>query len=173
MQRLDKAVYVFPKEGNKLLRISLGSLQIEAMDSAIQDPQDMAARKSDYYDWASNTFFAKKQKDSILFQSAYDRSICKIKEGKAAVYETVVLPEEVQLSGMRLQFYRRGKNLPWVMRETKLYTLSRFVEYVQKNMHDGERQKKEYAVIAENLDGTAGEKIYRRIAENEANGSRA
>ena len=49
--------------------------------------------------------------------------------------------------------YRRGKNLPWVMRETKLYTLSRFVEYVQKNMHDGERQKKEYAVIAENLDG--------------------
>ena len=173
MQRLDKAVYVFPKEGNKLLRISLGSLQIEAMDSAIQDPQDMAARKSDYYDWASNTFFAKKQKDCILFQRAYDRSIRKIKEGKAAVYETVVLPEEVQLSGMRLQFYRRGKNLPWVMRETKLYTLSRFVEYVQKNMHDGERQKKEYAVIAENLDGTAGEKIYRRIAENEANGSRA
>ncbi|MCI8465477.1 MAG: hypothetical protein HFI63_06425 [Lachnospiraceae bacterium] len=162
MACLKDEVYVFPKTGNQILKISLKSLKIERLSD--YEPGDMNVRKNNYYEWASNTLFAKCINDRILFQRAYDFRIGEITESGNIGAFPIDLSETIREKDIAENFYRRGKNLPWAARETKLLTIPRFVQYVQSGIHDQSRQIQEYSAIAENLDGTAGEKIYRSVS---------
>lgn len=169
MTRLDNDVYVFPKTGNIILKINLKSLKIEPFGEDAEGFCNMISRKNPYYNWASNTFFAKYTEEHILFQRACDLQICEIRKTQEIEEFSVDLSKTMKETDIGNSFCDRGKNLPWSVKETRLITIPRFIQYVRNETHDTDKQIREYSIIADNLDGTAGEKIYRRISENDSN----
>ena len=59
-----------------------------------------------------------------------------------------------------------GPDLPYALRENPMCrSVGQFIEYVHRGVHDKTAQQRAFGVLANNSDGTCGEKVHRYIME--------
>lgn len=160
-----KDIYVFPKTGNSIITIDreTGKTQIADFDLTYLEGE----RKSDAFSWSSNYYFAKAIDDeTMLAMSAYDNS-CVYFHGQNKIPEKfhIRASKEEITKEMGTLFGRKGKNLPYAMRESSVFSVKEFADYVCSNLHQKGEQINAYRVVSRNLDGTCGAKIHKYMME--------
>lgn len=164
MTPMGEDIYVFPWRGNMILRISQESLEIAELSS--DTGHDEAARKNGYYTEQCNYIMAEGgDKGQILTQSAYEYGMTVFSGDMPAKHLSLRLTQEKMPYGYGALFGRQGVNLPWAMKETKLYSIKSFIDYVCREHHDYDLQMKNYRTIANHLDGSCGRSIYRELVK--------
>ena len=165
----DDQVWLFPNYGNMILRLQLSTKQIDAINLPL--PYAFGACKSSFYLTQSN-FIGAFAWDARRFavQVGSDRSLYVI-DPDTMEFEHKCLrlsPEVIQAvkTPMGKAFGPVGPDLPYAMRENPMCrSIGDFIVYVHSGTHDKEAQKRAFAALANNSDGTCGEKVHRCIME--------
>lgn len=164
MACLGNDVYVFPGTGNQILKISLDSLDIsKAYPDVSREETD---RKNEYYNSLLNYLTVMKlDENRILAQSSYCYGLTVYGKNSIEKNNSVCLPPDKMPYGYDKLFGRQGENIPWAMKETMRHSVKSFIRYVKDNIHDSKTQLENYQRVANHLDGSCGESIYKKINE--------
>ncbi len=170
MRRLyDDQVWLFPAYSNMILRLQLSTKTIDKIDLPL--PYPFGARKSSFYTNQSN-FVGAFLWDAKRFavQVSSDRSLYII-DPDTMEFENkhMRLPMDVAKSlvkPMEESFGPVGPDFPYAMCENPMCrNVGDFISYVHSGKHDKEAQKRAFATLANNADGTCGETVHKYIME--------
>lgn len=162
MVNVGNNVLVFPKSGNMILNIDLTTETVSKADlNLLHQPSE---RKNGYYIWPSNYLMVTKlSEEEIAVQSAYAYGMEIININGDCRRVDLQITDEKMPYNMDSIFIRRSANIPFAMRETCIYTVGKFVDYVANGNFDKEKAKAAYADVAANIDGNAGLEIHKAI----------
>lgn len=147
----------FPKNANMIVKIDIETGIMSEFKLTL--PYKEGERKEVYYNWSNNYYFIKKLDAArILAMTAYDSSLlildtitqaCSVK--KCVIKKRKSTPE----------FGSWGENFPYVCRESSDVTIEDFLnEIVERQAFYPDEQKKAYASVVNNMDGSCGRKIH-------------
>ncbi|MCI5881769.1 MAG: hypothetical protein MRZ85_07705 [Clostridium sp.] len=161
---LQSGIYIFPRKNNAILKLSAKDYTLQ--NAGDDFPFSLTERKSPFYNHPNHFLMVKKAADDkIIFQDANRHGITVLDGKDNFTWTPVQTSVDAECDAIAQSFAPRGKNLPWGVCETKYISAGNFMEYVRRDMHDWEKQREKFSHIAENLDGTAGIKIYEFIKE--------
>lgn len=153
----DDKIIAIPKTSNMFISIDKKSGKLEQINL------DLPEIKNENIFWGSNYYFAKKVgKAKLVTMSAYDNKLrlIDLENNSCEVISISNLDDETVKKLIKQGFNKMGDNLPYAIRESNIFTLDRFIEYLSNNEHLVEEQIKAYSNIINNIDGTCGEKIF-------------
>ncbi|MCI8713485.1 MAG: hypothetical protein HFH23_14715 [Ruminococcus sp.] len=151
--------YIFPRKNPMILKLSLDDLSVVPLEREF--PFSIQNRKDDFFNHPEHFLFVKKLLNgTIVVQDANRHGLSKFCRDGSFKWSKIALTEEDELKAFRDSFSRQGSNLPWGICETKYHSVRCLISYVRRKYHDEERQKKAFLCVAENLDGTTGQKIH-------------
>lgn len=176
--RLEGYVYLLPCYGNMALRLDMGGKKLEQVDLHL--PVGWDERKSNYFRQQSPLASAMFRGDQALplreeeppewaLQLAYDNRLLWYDFRTLTYMEQPCRLTEAQVQAwtpkMADSFDRVGKDVPYAVSEQRaLRSVSQFIEYVASGSHDREKQRRAWSELANNADGTCGEKIKEEVA---------
>ncbi|WP_283592926.1 hypothetical protein [Paraclostridium bifermentans] len=153
----DEKIIAVPKTSNMFISIDKKSGKLEQINL------DLPEVKNENIFWGSNYYFAKKEgKTKLYTMSAYDNKLMLIdvEKNSCEVIGIGNIDNETIRNFMKQGFSKHGENLPYAIRESNIFTLDIFADYLHKNKHSAENQIREYSKVINNIDGTCGEKIF-------------
>lgn len=153
----DEKIIAVPKTSNMFISIDKKSGKLEQIDLNL--PEII----NENIFWGSNYYFAKKEgKTKLYTMSAYDNKLrlIDVENNSCEVIHIDKIDDETIRNLMKQGFSKLGDNIPYAIRESNIFTLDMFADYLQKNKHSAENQIREYSKVINNIDGTCGEKIF-------------
>ncbi len=167
-------VYTIPAYSNSMVKINKDSTEAELFMPELFEKH---IGKDGYIE---NKAFATavlvyQNENNIILQSSIDGEILNIDLEKETVKKSYVrlLPKDlVEIENSLLDkssgFFRKDFKETFCKRESRMFTLEKFLKDISEDNLQGikELQKRSLAEIAENLDGTAGQKICNFICKS-------
>lgn len=153
----DEKIIAVPKTSNMFISIDKKSGKLEQINL------DLPEVKNENIFWGSNYYFAKKEgKTKLYTMSAHDNKLMLIdvEKNSCEAIDIDNIDNETIRNFMKQGFSKHGDNLPYAIRESNIFTLDIFIDYLHKNKHSAENQIREYSKAINNIDGTCGEKIF-------------
>lgn len=164
-----KYLLAFPREANMIIRIDSATGRMSEFQ--LQLPYREGDRNSCYNLCDTNYYFVKKLDDQhVVALTSYDHSLLFINTdtGEYALKKCrLPLAEAEKYIRNQEYFADWSENIPYAGMESQYLSLGRFItDYVvSARGYDPETQKKAYAAVIDNLDGTCGEKTHQYIKE--------
>lgn len=174
--RVDGYIYLLPCYGSMAMRLNMAEKKIEKVDMGL--PFAWEERKSYYFLQQSHltsvgclwSLYYQPWNDTAVrgIQFAYDNRLywydfhtltyrevpCRLTEKQTKLWPTPI----------EQTFGRMGKDIPYATGEQRtLRSISQFVDYVASVTHDREKQREAWSELAQNCDGTCGEKVKEEI----------
>lgn len=163
---LEGEAYIFPRKSPMILKLSVDKLTIEPLKEEF--PFSIEKRKSAFFNHPNHFLLVKKLSDNnVLVQDANRHGISKFFTDGSFRWHPVELSKDDNLRTFGEKFTRLRGNLPWGIYETRDNSIRYLIWYVQRKMHDAERQKDAFADAAVHLDGTAGQTIHDFIMKSQ------
>lgn len=155
---LKDSVFVFPREGNQILKISLDSLRMEAFAADVQSKRP-AQGKLAYS-------MAKELDDGrMLAQSTSRRGLDLFdQDGWSGHIPLRMTPNDLSYSPDDL-FCQLNASIPYAAQESIFYSLEMFIRYVSGGLHSKDTQLERFRSVSNHLDGSCGAEVYRTIVQ--------
>lgn len=165
----DDQVWLFPRFGNMILRLQLSTKQMDSIEMPLPCP--FGSHKSSFYINQSN-FIGAFLWDAkrIAVQVSSDRSLFIIDPDTAEFDHKHIRLSAAAMDAMKTPMEKAfgpiGPDLPYAVRENPMSrSVGQFIEYVYRGDHDKTAQQRAFGALANNSDGTCGEKVHRHIME--------
>lgn len=155
---LGDNVYVFPREGGHILKISLNSLQVETFAADIQSKKPGAGK-------FAYTMVKKLDDGRILAQSSSRRGLDLFnQDGWSAHIPLRIAPDKLPYSPGDL-FYALNVSFPYISQESVFFSLKDFIRLVSDGLHDKDQQLERFRCVSNHLDGNCGAEVYRTVTK--------
>ena len=175
--RLDGYIWLLPAYGNMAMRLNMAEKKLEQVDLHL--PFAWADRKSNFFMQQSPLLSVgspwipegRPWDDDLperALQMTYDRRIYwyNFRTQSYRVQECNLTDRQVEEwpTPMKDAFGRCGMDIPYATGENRSFrNISQFVEYVRDEHHDREKQRKAWAELANNVDGSCGAKVKEEV----------
>ena len=175
--RLDSYIWLLPCYGNMALRLNMAEKKLEQVD--MQLPFDWNQRKSNYFLQQSpitsvgwKWIPGRKPWDEDLPERAiqfafdnrlywYDFRTCTYREQPCALTEKQL---REWTPSVKESFSQVGVDVPYATVEHRSYrSISQYIDYVKSGIHDRVKQREAWSELANNVDGTCGEKVKEEV----------
>ncbi len=171
--RLDGYIWLLPNYGNMTLRLSIAEKKLEQVN--MQLPFGWDQRRSNYFLQQSPicstgcinaplyTLWAEDLPERAI-QFTFDNRLYWYDFRTCTYREQPFLLTEEQLReltpSMEESFTQVGQDVPYATVENRVYrSISQFIDYVNSDLHNRSIQQSAWAELANNADGTCGEKV--------------
>lgn len=175
--RLDGYIWLLPAYGNMALRLNMAEKKLEPVD--MQLPFGWEERKSNYFlqqspvtsvgwEWIPGCKPWDEDLPERAIQFAYDNHLYWYDFRTRTYREQPCALTEAQLGewtpSMEESFSQVGIDAPYATVEHRAYrSISQYIDYVKSGIHDREKQRKAWSELANNVDGTCGEKVKEEV----------
>lgn len=171
--RLDGYIWLTPAYGNMALRLNMAEKKLEKVDMKL--PFGWDQRKSNYFmqqspitsfggEWIPGRRPWDDDLPEFAVQFTYDNRLCWYNFRTRTYSEQPCKLTEEQLKewtpSVAESFSKVGLDIPYATTEHRAYrSINMYVDYVKADLHDRDKQRKAWSELANNVDGTCGEKI--------------
>lgn len=171
--RLDGYIWLLPSYGNMPLRLNIAEKKLEKVDMKL--PFGWEQRKSNYFlqqspitsvGWPWIPGYRPWDEDlpERAIQFTFDNRLYWYDFRTCTYREQPFLLTEEQLReltpSMEESFTQVGQDVPYATVENRVYrSISQFIDYVNYDLHNRSIQQSAWAELANNADGTCGEKV--------------
>ena len=171
--RLDGYIWLMPAYGNMALRLDMAEKRLEKVDMNL--PFGWEERRSNYFlqqspitsfggEWIPGRRPWDEDLPEWAIQFTYDNRLYWYDFRTRTYREQPCRLTEIQMRewqpAMEESFTKVGLDVPYATTEHRAYrSVSRFIDYVKSGRHDRDKQRKAWSELANNVDGTCGEKV--------------
>lgn len=169
--KFDDGIWLLPALGNMILRVDIRSKQIEQVDITL--PHALDERKSNFY--MQQTDFLNGIMDcdgkTMIALSSFDRTMLFIDlEKRECVRQLPCRMNEADAKRLPTPiaeaFGKIGKDVPYAVNESVVCrNVDQYIDYVLSEKHNSQVQQEAYQAVANNADGTCGQKVHQYIME--------
>lgn len=171
--RLDGYIWLLPAYGNMALRLNMAEKKLEQVD--MQLPFGWEERKNNFFmqqspitsvggQWIPGYRPWNDDLPERAIQFTYDNRLYWYNFHTRTYREQPCKLTEDQLKElaptMEESFTQVGVDVPYAATENRNYrSIGRYIDYIKSGKHDRDEQRKAWSELANNVDGTCGEKV--------------